>query len=127
MQRKFVQAFHVPGALGADLAIAWTVPSDCHLVHVSAVNSTAYAAGLSIGTSAAATGWLTKHSIGTANTPVEFDLDDWDGTLVTDSGNEYPQFADGTIIALALDYNYNGGGAAQASADVTIVLTFQEG
>jgi hypothetical protein len=126
-QRIFQQAYHVSGALGADLNIRFTAPFDCTLLHVSAVNSTAYAAGLTIGDSSDADEYLTKSNIGVSNTPVEFDGDDF----VDTSGNThhlyYPRIADGTVVVIALDYNYNGGGSAQASADVTIVLTFAEG
>ena len=37
MLRKFSHAYHVPGTLSADLDIRFTVPSDCTLVHISAV------------------------------------------------------------------------------------------
>jgi hypothetical protein len=120
MQRKFVQAFHVPGELGADLNIRWTAPSDCTLVHVSAVSSDADAAGLTIGTSVTAAAYLAKCSAGVSNTPVEKARTDFVGT-------QYPQISDGDIVAIAVDYNYAGGGSASASSDVTIVLTFQEG
>jgi hypothetical protein len=124
-QRVFQVAFHVPGTLGADLNIRWTAPFDCQLLHVSAVNSTNYAAGLNVGTSSDTDGYIAKYSIGTANTPVQKEaLTDFDGDL---SGSQFPHVADGTILVLELDYNYNGGGSAQASADVTIVLTFAEG
>jgi hypothetical protein len=89
------------------------------------VNSTAYAAGLTVGTSADADGYLEKYSIGVSNTPVQKEaFSDFSGAL---SDSQYPRISDGDVLVLALDFNYNGGGAAQASADVTIVLTFAEG
>jgi hypothetical protein len=125
MQRKFVQAFHVPGTLGADLAIVWTVPSDCTLKHVSAVGSNAYGAGLEVGTTGDANGYITKYTIGVSSTPVQKEAEsDFDGAL---ANSAYPHITDGTVMKLTLDYNYNGGGSANASADVTIVLTFIEG
>jgi hypothetical protein len=120
MQRKFVQAFHVPGELAADLNIRWTAPSDCTLVHVSAVASDANAYGLTIGTSTTAAAYLAKCSAGVSNTPVEKTRTDF-------VGSQYPQISDGDIVAIAVDYDYNGGGGAAASEDATIVLTFQEG
>jgi len=120
MHRKFTQAFHVPGTLGADLNIRWTVPSDCQLVHVSAVSSDADAFGINIGTSADTSLYLAKASAGVSNVPVEF-------TRANFVGAQYPHPVDGTIIVIEVDYNYAGGGSASASADVTIVLTFQEG
>ncbi|MBN1640373.1 MAG: hypothetical protein JXA09_03985 [Anaerolineae bacterium] len=127
MIRKFTHTIHVPGTLGADLAVYWTVPSPCTLVHVSAVGSNSAAGGLSIGTSADADGYLTKCSIGVSNTPVEKAFTDFDGALLTNPGHEPPHVSDGDVLAVALDYDYNGGGSASASADVTIVLTFVEG
>jgi hypothetical protein len=127
MHRKFVQAFHVPGTLAADVNIRWTVPSDCQLVHVSAVCSDANPFGINIGTSADTDGFLTKQSSGYSNTPAEFDRDDFAGALLTYAGDEYPRFSDGDIIVIEVDYNYNGGGSGAACDDATIVLTFQEG
>lgn len=125
MQRKFQVAFHIHGTLTADLAIRWTVPSDCTLVHVSAVASDANAAGLEIGSSADDNGYVTKYSIGVSGTPVEKQaLTDFDGALALE---QYPHILDGTIIVLTLDFNYNDGGAGAASDDVTIILTFLEG
>jgi hypothetical protein len=127
MNRIFTVTFHVPGTLSADLSINWTVPTDCQLLHISAVNSTAYAAGLEVGHSTDADEYLTKASIGVSGTPVEFDGNDF----VDSDGNThdcyYPHIADGTVVCIDLDFNYNGGGSANASADVTLVLTFAEG
>ena len=125
MKRKFCHAFHVQGTLGADLNIRWTAPSDCTLVHVSAVCSDANAAGLEVGDSTDPNGFITKYDIGVSDTPVQKEaLTDFNGVL---AGNQYPRISDGDIVTLALDYNYNGGGSAAASDDVTIVMTFLEG
>jgi hypothetical protein len=126
-QRIFTLTYHVPGSLSADLAIYWTAPFDCTLLHVSAVGSNAYAAGLTIGDSSDADEYLTKSSIGVSGTPVEFDGDDFVDTAGNTHTHYYPRIADGTVVAIALDYNYNGGGSANASADVTLVLTLAEG
>lgn len=127
MQRKFQVAFHVTGTLGADLNIRWIVPCGCTLVHVSAVNSTAYAAGLEIGDGSDQDEHLTKSDIGVSNTPAEFDGNDFVDSSGDTHNRYYPHMDDGDTVQLTLDYNYNGGGSANASADVTIVLTFQEG
>ncbi len=125
MIRKFTHTFHVPGTLTADLAIVWTVPTDCTLLHVSAVASDANAAGLEVGTTSDADAYITKYSIGTSGTPVEKQTpSDFNGAT---SDSNRPHIADGTVMKLTLDFNYNGGGSAAASDDVTIVLTFQEG
>jgi hypothetical protein len=125
MQRKWTQAFHVPGTLAGDLAIVWTVPSDCTLVHVSAVASDANAAGLEVGTTGDPNGYITKYSIGVSNTPVEKEaVTDFNGVL---AGSNFPHIVDGTVVKLTLDHDYNGGGGAADSDDVTIILTFVEG
>jgi hypothetical protein len=127
MNRIFTVTFHVPGALGADLSIEWTVPCDCQLLHVSTCNSTAYAAGLEIGDSSDADEYLTKSNIGVSGTPVCYDGDDFVDADGNAHARYYPHIAAGTVICIDLDYNYAGGGSANASADVTLVLTFAEG
>ena len=122
--RKFTIDFHVPGALAADLNIRWTVPSDCTLLHVSAVASNDSDALITVGTSVDPDGYIASAVIGDSNVPVEFDLDDFDGALVLDQGNDYPHVTDGTIIVIALDFD---GDSDTAAEDVTIILTFSEG
>lgn len=125
MQRVFQTAFHVAGTLSADVDIKWTVPFDCQLIHASAVVSDANAAGIEIGSSADANGYITKFSSGVSGTPVEKEaITDFDGAL---ADSQYPHIVDGTIVAIAVDFNYNGGGSAAACDDLTIVLTFTEG
>lgn len=124
MRRKFVLPIHVPGTLSADLAIRYKAPSDCQLVHVSAVGSNANNGLLTIGDSDDADEYLTSSSIGDSNTPAVFDGDDF----VDPSGNThsryYPRIVAGTIVVIALDYD---GAGATATDDFTLVLTFVEG
>jgi hypothetical protein len=125
MQRKFQTAFHVPGQLSANLSIKWTAPSNCTLVHVSAVQSDADAAGIEIGDSTDGDGYIEKFSCGVSGTPVEKeDLSDFDGAL---ANGQFPDIDDGDIIAIAVDFDYNAGAGSGAASDVTIVLTFVEG
>lgn len=125
MQRKFQVAFHVPGELGANLAIKFTVPSDCTLKHVSAVQSDADAAGIIIGTSGDPNGYIETYSCGVSGTPVEKEaITDFDGDL---AGNQYPHIVNGTIVTVDVDFDYNAGQGGGAASDVTIVLTFLEG
>ena len=125
MQRKFQLGFHVPGELSANLDIKWTAPSDCTLVHVSAVQSDADAAGITIGDSTDADGYITVFSCGVSGTPVQKELiTDFDGALAL---SQYPRISDGDIVAIALDYDYYAGAGSGAASDVTIVLTFVEG
>ena len=124
MQRKFVQAFHVPGTLTANLDIRWIVPSGCQLVHVSAVASNASSATFTIGDGSDVDEYLTASDVGDSQTPAEYDGDDF----VDSDGNShtryYPAIADGATVNVAVNYDGDGGTAA---ADLTLVLTFVEG
>lgn len=122
--QKFTVDFHVSGALGADLNIRWTLPSDCTLLHVSAVGSNDGDATFDLGTSSDTDGILDGELVGDENVPNEFDLDDFDGDLVADPGHDYPHFTDGTVMVLIVDFDGSDGTATE---DLTIVLTFSEG
>jgi hypothetical protein len=124
MNRIFQTAFHIPGTLSANVSIKWTAPCDCQLLHVSAVGSNANNGLLCIGDSADADEYLTSSSIGDSGTPAEFDGDDFVDADGNSHSRYYPHIADGTIIAIALDYDGDGG---TATDDFTIVLTFAEG
>jgi hypothetical protein len=122
--RKFTVEFHYAGSAAANVVFRWTVPSDCTLRHVSAVGSNANDATFTVGNSSAATAYLTAQSVGDSNVPAEKELADFDGTTITNPGKEYPHIADGTILAVAVDYD---GATGTAVDDLTIVLTFSEG
>jgi hypothetical protein len=117
MDRVFQQTYHVPGTLGANLAITFTAPFDMQLVHVSAVGSNTNNGILDIGNSSDADAYLDAVDIGDSHTPGEFDRDNFVDT-------QYPHIADGTVVKIALDYDGAGG---TATADFTLVLTFTEG
>ena len=117
MQRKFTHAFHIPGTLGADLAIVFTAPSDCQLIHSSAVASNDSDATLKIGTTSDDDAYLEAGVIGDSSVPVEKGRTDF-------IGDQFPRISDGDVVKLTLDHD---GGAGTAAADVTIVLTFLEG
>jgi hypothetical protein len=122
--QRFTVTIHVPGALSADLNMRWTAPTNCTLLHVSAVASNDSAALLTIGDSADPDEYLTSCVIGDSNVPAEYDGDDF----VDTSGNThhlyYPRIVDGTVVCIALDYD---GDQSTAAEDVTIVLTLAEG
>lgn len=124
MQRKFQIGFHVTGTLGANVVIYYTAPSDCQLVHVSAVGSNANNGILTIGDSADPDEYLTVQDIGDSNTPAEFDGNDFVDTDGNTHGRYYPRIVDGTIVVITLDYD---GASATATDDFTLVLTFVEG
>jgi hypothetical protein len=124
MQRKFVMPFPFPGTQASNLDIRFTVPSDCTLVHVSAVASNDSDATLALGTSADEDGFLAACVIGDSQTPVEKEIADFDGALLTFAGSEPPRLSDGDIFVATIDYDGDNGTAAD---DVTLVLTFVEG
>jgi hypothetical protein len=124
MLRKFQNTIHIPGTLTADLDIRFTAPSGCHLVHVSAVASNDSDATMALGTSSDTDGFLAAATIGDSQTPKEFDLDDFDGALLTEAGKDYPEIDDGDVFIITIDYD---GATGTAAADLTIVLTLQEG
>ncbi len=72
----------MPGTLSANLNIRFTVPSDCTLVHVSAVASNDSDATITLGTSADTDGFLAACVIGDSATPVEKGIADFDGALL---------------------------------------------
>jgi hypothetical protein len=127
MQRKFTHAFHVPGELAANLTITFTVPTGCQLVHVSACQSDADAAGLTIGHDTDADEYLTVQSFGVSGTPAEFDGDDFVDSNGDSHGRYYPAISDGGIVVVGVDFDYNAGAGSGAASDVTVVLTFVEG
>ena len=118
----FQVAFHVAGTLSANLNIRWTAPTNCTLIHVSAVASNDSDATLTLGTSADTDGYVTAGVIGDSNVPVEKeDLTDFAGAL---ADSQYPRISDGDVLVAALDFDGDGGTAAN---DFTLVLTFAEG
>jgi hypothetical protein len=127
MQRKFSHAFHITGQLSANAVIYFTVPSDCQLVHVSAVQSDADAASIIIGDSSDDDEYLTVQSIGVSGTPNEFDGDDFVDSAGDSHTRYYPHITDGTVVVVTIDYDYNAGAGSGAASDVTVVLTFVEG
>jgi hypothetical protein len=127
MQRKFSHAFHITGELSANAVITFTVPSDCQLVHVSACQSDADAAGITVGDSSDADEYLTVQSVGVSGTPTEFDGDDFVDSSGDSHTRYYPHIVDGTVVVVTIDYDYNAGAGSGAASDVTVVLTFVEG
>jgi hypothetical protein len=124
MNRIFQQAYHIPGTLSANVAITFTAPCDCTLLHVSAVGSNANDGLLTIGDSDDADEFLTSSSIGDSGTPAEFDGNDFVDTSGNSHDAYYPRIADGTVVAIALDHD---GASGTATDDFTLVLTFAEG
>lgn len=124
MLNKFVHSYHVPGTLAANVSIKFTAPSDCSLVHVSAVASNASSATIIVGDSSDDNEYLTSQNVGDSGTPAEFDGDDFVDTAGATHTKYYPRIVDGTIVVVTVDFDGDSGTAA---ADLTVVLTFTEG
>ena len=127
MQRKFTVTFHKIGDMGANMVATFIPSSGCKLVHVSACQSDADAAGLTIGDDSDPDEHLTVQSIGVSGVPLEFDGDDFVDSDGNTHARYYPQIAAGETVVVGVDYDYNAGAGSGDAADVTIVLTFVEG
>lgn len=114
---KIQVAFHIPGTLAANIAIAYKTPFPMTLEHVSAVSSNDSDATLAIGNTTTAGAYLVACVIGDTLVPVESGKAAFVGT-------EYPHIPKGTVMKLDLDFD---GAAGTAAANVTIILTFSEG
>ena len=122
MQRVFQVGFHVPGTLAANLAIVWTAPFACQLIHISVCGSNANDGLFTCGTVADPNGYVTSIAIGDSLAPVEIEgISGFDGVL---AGSQYPHIADGDVLEFVLDYD---GAAGTATDDFTLVATFTEG
>jgi hypothetical protein len=117
MQRIFQQTYHIPGTLAANVTPRYTAPTNCTLLHLSAVASNNSDATLKVGTSSDDDEFLAAAVIGDSGTPVEFDRDDF-------VGGQYPRIDDGDVVVITLDFD---GAAGTAAQNVTLVLTFAEG
>ncbi len=122
MIREFDVAFHVPGAMAADLNIRWNAPDDCQLLHMSGVTSNDAATTIQIGDEATAALHLAAYDIGAgANTVHERG----DASAFTDwATGQYPRIQDGDTVVVAVDHDGDGG---TSGADLTLVLRFAEG
>lgn len=111
----------IPGTLAANHTFTFTTYRDMSLVHVSAVNSSANAGKVKVGTSADDDGYLTDQDVGVSATPAEYDMDDFDGALLTEAGKEHPHVTDGTIFSITITDH------ASHMANVFVLLTFAAG
>jgi len=116
----FQVAFHVAGSAAANLSFKWTAPCDMTLLHVSAVGSNDGDATMTVGDSDDADEYLASFAVGDSGTPVEKDGDDFLDTDGNSHNAYYPRIADGTVVAIAVDFDGDGGTAVD---DLTIVLT----
>ncbi len=119
MDRVFQQVYVIPGTLAANHTFLATMPFDAQLIHVSLVNTTAYAGTLKIGKSSDDDAYLLAENFGVSSTPVE--VATYAGFDGADAGSQFPHIPDGTILLLTITDH------GSHMANVCVVLTFTEG
>jgi hypothetical protein len=110
------------GQVTADAEWYFKAPCDLTLRAVSAGADNATTAAINVGTASDPDGFLDNVSMGQDDDPTLFDLDDFNGALVTDQGNDYPHISAGTVISVGLDVD-----ASTDPIEPTITLWLQEG
>jgi hypothetical protein len=123
MFRPFAVTIALPGTISSDATFFFEAPCDLTLRAVTAAaNNAATSTTINVGTAADPDGYLDAKAIGQSDDPSIFDLDDFNGALVSDQGNDYPHITKNTAIAVNLDV-----GDGTDPVDPCIVLWFEEG
>ena len=122
MLRPLAVTIALPGTITSDATFFIEAPCDLTLRAVSAVANNASTGKINVGTAADPDGYLDNEDLGDSDNPTIFDLDDFDGALVTNQGDDYPHITKGTAIAVNLDVD-----GSTDPIDPTIVLWFEEG
>ena len=123
MFNMFSVAIAMPGTIAADATFFFKVPCACTLREIcAAANNAATSTTINVGTKADPDGYLDNEAIGQDDTPTVWDLDDFDGDLVSNQGDDYPHLSEGDIVAVGIDV-----GDGTDPVDPCIVLWFQEG
>lgn len=111
MLNRFQMTICIPGAISADFASRFVVPSDCSLVHISHYCITQDAT-LIIGTTDDTDAYLESQTA-TAGTANEIERTDF-------VDDQFPHFEDGDTVVVTIGHGSN-------CVDNTVVLTFTEG
>lgn len=122
MFNMFSVTLAVAGTLSADALFNFIVPCACTLHSVSAGADNASTAVLNVGTLTDPNGYLAAKDFGDSDVPTLFDLDDFDGDLVTDQGNDYPHIAKDENISVGIDVD-----GSTDPDDPCVVLWFMQG
>jgi hypothetical protein len=94
----FAVSIYIDGIITADHEGYFDVPCDCSLVGVSAAANSASTGGtIDVGTAADVDGYLDGKDIG-AQDGAYYDLDDFNGALVTNQGDDYPHLTKGDTV-----------------------------
>jgi hypothetical protein len=123
MLRPLAVTFALPGTISADATFFFKAPCDLTLRSVSAcANNTVTSTTFNVGTGTDVDSLIDAKTLGQDDTPSVYDLDDFNGTGVSDQGNDYPHITAGTIVIVNLDV-----GDGTDPVDPCIVLWFEEG
>lgn len=122
MFNMFSVTFAIPGTLSADALFNFIVPCACTLRAASVCADNASTAVLNVGTHADPDGYLDAVDFGDSNVPTLFDLDDFNGDLVSDQGNDYPHLAKDANIEVGIDVD-----GSTDPDDACVVLWFMQG
>jgi hypothetical protein len=117
MEHLFTYSFHIPGTLASDLNLAFCVPVDCQLVHLSASATNANDAVLSLRSPTSGELFLSGVGLGSAEQPAQSWRTDF-------RGGQYPRLHKGSAVQVVLDFDGDDGRPAQ---NVTLALTFLPG
>ena len=118
MLRPFQQTITIPGTMAADYAFTFTAACDCTIKHISAVVSNAANTRIKVGTSADDDEFLTIAATGVSGTPVVWD-EDTDFRYAV-----FPRIERGDVVIVSIDHD---GAAGTAGANLSIVITYEEG
>jgi len=123
MFRPLAACFPMPGTISTDAEFYFKAPCDLTLRGVSAAaDNTATTTTINVGTSSDPDGYIDAKAIPQDDAAEIWDLDDFNGDLVSNQGDDYPHITKGTIIVVAIDV-----GDGTDPIDPCIVLWFEEG
>lgn len=114
MHNVFQQSFYIGGTWAGNHSLVFKAPFDMQLVRVSAVNSSANAGTIKIGTSGDDDAYLAASNFGVTLQPAEFDQDDF-------IGGQYPHIADDTVVVVTLTDHVSH------MANALVLLTYTQG
>jgi hypothetical protein len=96
----FSVSVYIDGIITADHVAYFDVPCNCSLIGVSAAANTADTGGtIDIGTKADPDGYLDGKDLGDQD-GAYYDLDDFNGALVSNQGDDYPHIDKGTTLSV---------------------------
>jgi FlaG/FlaF family flagellin (archaellin) len=100
----FSVSIYIDGIITADHVAYFDVPCDCSLVAVSAAANSASTGGtIDVGSASDTDGYLDGKDIGAQDGAI-YDLDDFNGALVTNQGDDYPHLTKGdTVVVTVID------------------------